>query len=262
MLGLRQQIGGNPVGIAGLVGQDQNFGWTGDHVDADLAEHQPLGGRDIGIAGPDDLGNGRNAVGAVGERGHRLCAADAIDLVDAGKARRGQHKRVELAVGRRNDHRQPRNAGNLGRHCIHQDRRRIGGRAAGHVKADRLDGGPFCAHLDAERVGKTIVTGLLAPVIGFNPVARELERGDRISLTGFFRGVDLRGCHAQAGLRKIDTIKFGGQLEQRTVAARHHVGNDVANRLLDVLRSLTFEREQDCETGRRNPRFGCPDEGA
>src|SRR5262245_64836236 len=43
-----------------------------DHVDADLAEHEPLGGRHIGVARPDDLGDRRDRLGAVGERGHRL----------------------------------------------------------------------------------------------------------------------------------------------------------------------------------------------
>ena len=85
-------------GLAGLVGEDQHLGRAGDHVDADLAEHQPLGRRDIGVAGPDDLGDRRDRRGAVGERRHRLRAADAIDLVDAGELRRRQHQRVELAV--------------------------------------------------------------------------------------------------------------------------------------------------------------------
>ena len=42
MLGLRQQIGGDPVGIAGCVGEDQHLGRAGDHVDADLAEDERL----------------------------------------------------------------------------------------------------------------------------------------------------------------------------------------------------------------------------
>ena len=58
MLGLRQQIGGDPGGIAGVVGNNKHFGGPGDHVDADLAEHQPLGGGDIGVAGSDDLATG------------------------------------------------------------------------------------------------------------------------------------------------------------------------------------------------------------
>ena len=86
VLGLRQQVGGDPVGIRRLVGEDQHLGRPGDHVDADLAEHQPLGRRDIGIARPDDLGDRRDGFGAVGQRGDRLRAADAINLVDAGKA--------------------------------------------------------------------------------------------------------------------------------------------------------------------------------
>ena len=55
VLGLRQQVGGDPGGIAAAVGEDQHFGRAGDHVDADCAEDAPLGRRDIGIAGADDL---------------------------------------------------------------------------------------------------------------------------------------------------------------------------------------------------------------
>ena len=80
MLGLRQQIGGDPVGIAGVVGDDEHFRGAGDHVDADLAEHLPLGRGDIGIAGADDFRDRRDRRRAIGERRHRLRAADAIDL--------------------------------------------------------------------------------------------------------------------------------------------------------------------------------------
>ena len=60
VLGLRQKIGGDPIRIAVLVGDDQHLGRPGDHVDADFAEHQALGGGHIGVAGPDDLGDRRN----------------------------------------------------------------------------------------------------------------------------------------------------------------------------------------------------------
>ena len=36
--------------------------------------------------------------GAIGERGDRLRAADAPDLVDAGDVRGGEHQRVDLAI--------------------------------------------------------------------------------------------------------------------------------------------------------------------
>ena len=92
MLGLRQQIGGDPVGIAGLVGDDQHLGRTGNHVDADLAEHNALGGCHVGIAGSDDLGDRRKGRGAVGQGRDRLGAADTENLVDAGELRRRQHQ--------------------------------------------------------------------------------------------------------------------------------------------------------------------------
>ena len=181
VLGLRQEVGGDPIGVAGLVGEDQHLGRAGDHVDADLAEDETLGRRHIGVAGPDDLGDRLDRLGAVGERGHGLRAADAIDLVDAGELGRRQHQRGELAVRRRHHHDQPRAAGDLGRHRVHQHRRRIGRGAARHVKPDRFDRGPARAHFDAERVGEALVVRLLAQVIGLDAVARELERGERLA---------------------------------------------------------------------------------
>ena len=61
VLGLRQQVGGDPFRVVVLVGDDQHLGGAGDAVDADGAEHLPLGGGDIGVAGADDLGDGRDA---------------------------------------------------------------------------------------------------------------------------------------------------------------------------------------------------------
>jgi hypothetical protein len=66
---------------------------------------------------------------AIGERGDRLRAADAVDFVDAGDPRRGQHQRVELAVagttmtGVGNTHHGDAAARrDLGRHGVHQHR--------------------------------------------------------------------------------------------------------------------------------------------
>ena len=122
MLGLRQKIGRDPVGIGVAVGQHQHFGGARDHVDADLAEDLPLGRGDIGIAGADDLRHRLDRLRAVSERGHRLRAADAVDFVDAAELRRRQHQRIELAVGRRHHHDDARHARDLGRHRIHQHR--------------------------------------------------------------------------------------------------------------------------------------------
>ncbi len=60
VLGLRQEIGGDPIRIVVLVGDHQHFRGAGDHVDADGAEDLALGGGNIGIAGTGDLGDGRD----------------------------------------------------------------------------------------------------------------------------------------------------------------------------------------------------------
>jgi hypothetical protein len=74
-------------GSLSSVGDDQHFRRAGDHVDADRAEDLALGGRDIGVARPDDLGHRPDRLGAVGERRDGLRAADAVDFRHAGKIR-------------------------------------------------------------------------------------------------------------------------------------------------------------------------------
>ena len=142
VLGLGQQVGRDPGGVGGVVGDDQHFGWAGDHVDADGAEDLALGSGDIGVAGADDLGDRRDGGGAVGQRADRLGAADAVDLGDAGDLRGGQHRVVDLAARRGDDHGDAGDAGDVRRHGVHQHARRIGGEAARHIDADGFDRGP------------------------------------------------------------------------------------------------------------------------
>ena len=88
VLGLAQQIGRDPGRVLVAVGDHQDLRRPGDQVDADPAEHLPLGLGDIGVAGADDLVDRADAGGAVGQRRDRLGAADPVDLVDPGAARR------------------------------------------------------------------------------------------------------------------------------------------------------------------------------
>ena len=267
MLGLRQQIGGDPVRIAGLVGDDQHLGRAGDHVDADFAEHHALGGGDVGVAGPDDLGDRGDGCGAVGERRDRLRAADAENFVDAGKLRRRQHERRELAIGRRHHHRDPRHAGDLGRHRVHQHRGRIGGGAAGHIKPDRFDRGPARAEFDAERVGEAVVLRHLPAMVGLDAVAREFERIERLAAAGFQRRRDLRRRHFEPGAVEIELVEFERVVLERRVAAGGDVGNDGADRRFDVGRGFALGGEKrakffgkiagaDVETDRHGADFG------
>ena len=244
MLGLRQQIGGDPAGIAGVVGDHQHFRGAGDHVDADLAEHLPLGGGDIGIAGADDFRHRRDRRGAVGQRRHRLRAADAIDFGHAAKMGGRQHQRIELAVRRRHHHHHPRHAGDPGRHRIHQHRGRIGRGAAGHVEPDRIDRAPAPAEFDAERIGEALVLRQLPAVEHLDPVAGEFQRVERGGVASLDRGVDLGRGHAQAGGVDVEPVEFLGRLDQGGVAARGHVIDDGAGGALDIGRNLALGGEE------------------
>ena len=122
VLGLRQKIGGDPVRIGALVRDHQNFRRTGDHVDADLAEHQTLRCGDISVAGADDLRHRGDGRGAMSQRRHGLRAADAIDFTHTAELRGGQHQGIELAVRRRHHHHHTLHARDLGGHGVHQHR--------------------------------------------------------------------------------------------------------------------------------------------
>ena len=122
MFGLTEQIGGDPAGIVETVGEDQDFRRPGDHVDADGPEHLALGGGHIGIAGADDLIDGSDGVGAIGQRGDGLGAADPVDLINAGKVGGGQHQGIDRPLGRRHHHGQAPDPGDFRRQRVHQHR--------------------------------------------------------------------------------------------------------------------------------------------
>ena len=107
-----------------------------------------------------------------------MTAADMVVLdldgnVVAGEPGGCEHQRIELSVRRRHHHDDPGHARDLGGDGVHQHGRWIRRRAAGHVEADGLDRGPAMAELNPERIGKALVLGQLAAVIGLDPLARE-----------------------------------------------------------------------------------------
>jgi hypothetical protein len=91
VLGLGEEIHRHPVGLRAAVTHHHDLRRAGDHVDADDAEHAPLGGRDIGVAGAHDLVHRRNRRGAVGERRDRLRSSDAEHAVHAADRGRREH---------------------------------------------------------------------------------------------------------------------------------------------------------------------------
>src|SRR6516164_6053476 len=104
VLCLRHQIGSDPLRIVVPVGDDENLGRTGDHVDPDAAEDAPLRGGNIRITWPDDFVDRRNRRRAEREGGDRLRPADAVYLVDPDQLGGSENQRVDDAPGRRHSH--------------------------------------------------------------------------------------------------------------------------------------------------------------
>ncbi len=131
MLGLADQVGGHVDRVGGVVGQDRDLGRSGLGVDAHLGAADPLGRRDVDVAGAGDHVHRRQfgAIGvgaAIGQQGDRLGAAHRPDLLDAQQRRGGQDGGVRQGLEgagpgglrRAGDH-QRLHAGDLRGHDIH-----------------------------------------------------------------------------------------------------------------------------------------------
>ena len=235
VLGLGQQVGGDPRRVVCRVRHHQDLGRARDQVDADGAEHAALGGGDISVAGTDDLVDRGDGGGPVGQRGDRLRPADAPDLVDARDLRRRQHQRVERAVGRRHRHDEAFDAGDPCRHGVHQDGTRIGGGAARNVQPHRGDRRPPHPQTDPVGVGIPDVLGHLTAVVIVDARRGELERRHRLVAAGGPRRLDLARIHAQFR-HAVDRqpVELRGVFQQRRVAALAYLGDDLRHRVIDV----------------------------
>ena len=122
MLGLAEQVGGDDARIVPRVGNDDDLARPGDHIDAHHAIDLPLRLGDPRVARAGDDVDGRDLLGAIGKRRHRLRAADPPDFIDPADMRRRHHDRVGVAARRRGHHHDAPHARDLGRQDVHQDR--------------------------------------------------------------------------------------------------------------------------------------------
>ena len=177
VLGLTQQVCCHPCGVAAAVGQHQNFAGAGDHIDAHLAEHLALGGGNVDVAGAYDLIHRRDALGAVSQRRHGLCAAGLENFGHSGGGGSGQNDRVHLAVlpggGGHDDLGHPRH---LGGDNVHKHGGRVRRRAAGHIDTGLFNGSIFLPQYNAGAVvHHKILVHLLA--VELLDVLRRLPQG-------------------------------------------------------------------------------------
>jgi len=113
VLGLREEIRGGPLRRSRPVAYHDDLRRSGDHVDADDAEDLALRLRDISVSRADDLVDAGDGARTVGERGHRLRAADGENPVYARDGGRREHEVAEHAARRRHDHHDLPHAGHL-----------------------------------------------------------------------------------------------------------------------------------------------------
>ena len=259
VLGLRKKIHRYPIRVGAGVGDNEYLRGSGDHVDADSAENAPFGGRDIGIAGTDDLVDRGNRRRAVGERRHRLRSAYRKGPRYAGKMRRGKHKRVPRAAGGGYDHDDFRNAGNLGRNGVHEHRRRIRRLPSGNVQAHPLERAHLLPHPRAVGVAHFPARRRLAALmlVKFaNPPAGCDEGIARVAVEGIECRCKLRSKNLQGrDAGRLDSIEQRRVFEHGCIAAHAYVGDDVGNRCVDgfILRGIARgqPRKRRGEIGRR-----------
>ena len=197
-------------GVGGVIGQDRNLGRAGFGVDAHLRTADPLGGRDIDVAGSGDHVDRREfaaiRVGApVGQQRDGLRATDRPHFVDAQQRCRRQDRRVRQALevgrvgglGRAGDD-QRVHARGLGRNDVHHDARRVHRVAAGNVEPDPLDGHPAFGH---RRTGRECGGGVGATLIGVHGAGAldgDVQCGADVRVQRRERGCELLGRDTDA----------------------------------------------------------------
>ena len=257
MLGLGKQVHRDPVRMRRTVADNQDFGRSGDHVDAHAAEHAPLRRGNIGVAGADYLVHLRNALGAVSQRRHCLRPTDGEYPVDASNIGRRQYQIVAFAVGGRHHHDYFRHACDLCGKRVHQHGGRIGRLSAGDIHADTIQRCDFLAQRGAvglrvlprhQRLALVIAAdargGLLECIpsgrgqTGARPTQldpRNLERGERYGL---------------------ELVKSQGVFEYCLIAARTYISQYRLDGTLDVLVLIAFEGQQLREPSFKTSRSG------
>ena len=235
VLGLREEVGRDPVRVGSGVGEDEDFARPGQQVDAHLAEHLALGFDHVGVPRAENFGRRRDGRRAEGERRDRLRAAGLVHLGRPRELERAEQGGGDAArrIRRRGDDDlgHARRRRQRTRHDRRGNQRRG---AARHVDAHPGEGGKAFAHLHA----LPVVHGPVVPQafqgegahvlvrLGQRPLDARLRRAGR-------RG-ELRRGNAQSARRQARAAETLGQCEDGLVAAGAHLGNDVRHGLLDL----------------------------
>ena len=243
MLGLAQKIDGDPVGIIVGICNHKDLRRTCNHINADLAEDPSFCSRDPGVTRPGDLVHRADRLRSIGQRRNSLRATQTIYRLDTRKPRSEENERIYLPIRCRRRHHQSFDAGNLGRNCVHQTRRRITCKTARHVQSCCRDSRPAPPKACTRLVRPADVFRQLALVIGLNPFRRQFQR-HTFRFGDFGDGqVDFVFRKGEGFRRQVETIEFGGQLDKCRVPTRPHIRDDLGHGFIDIRRILSLQRQ-------------------
>ena len=237
---LRNHVAGDEFGAGGFIGEDDHLAGAGDAVDIDRPVDMPFGERDEQVARADDLVDLRQAFDTIGERGHGLRPAHAVDLGDAQFVTGGQQIGVVTPkIGGRDHNHNLWNARDLSGNGGHQQAGGIGRRTAGDTNPDTFqrqvtlsethrasssarchraserDVGQANGRLKLDDVGADLPNHLEIGRVGLCVSGLEFGRGDahRLASQGF-------------------SVEFGSVFEQRLKAPGSDIGADPLDHLL------------------------------
>ena len=225
VLGLGEEVRGHVGRLRRAVRDHDDLARAGDQIDADIAEDEALGERDVEVPRPDDLVDGADGRRSIRERGHGLGAAQPVDLGRPGEAGRGQHRRGHAPVpARRRDHHQIPHARHACGDQVHQHGGRVGRGPAGDVAPHPVERRHLLAEKRAVLVAHPPGAGQLMAVECLDPPSRlgegRLEpRGDRRGRPLVLGNPELLG----AQLHPVEALR---EVEQRGIAAPPHLVDD------------------------------------
>lgn len=250
VFGLAEQIHRYPISGRGAVGDDEDFRRPRHHVDANYAEHAAFGGGDEGVARAGDFIDLRYGLGAVGEGGNRLRAADGEDFGNARDEGGGKYDVVAFALGCGDDHDDFFHAGNMGGHGVHDDGTRIRRFAAGDVNADAVK---WCNLLSQQRAVFVFVRPrfhFLALVVAFNACGGGFQGGLNFGLQTLERCLQIVLGEDEVGYglggRAVEAV---GVFDERRIATFLHVGADIGDDAVDFGILRGFKSQQGFEFG-------------
>ena len=98
VFGLGKQIRRDPLGIGGVVRNDEDLAWTGQQIDRDLPKDLAFGFDDICVPGPKYLLHRMDGLCPKRERGNGLGSAHAINFRGAAFGECAEQCRLHRAV--------------------------------------------------------------------------------------------------------------------------------------------------------------------